>query len=200
LIRYVALAYVAILVIGPAGLILWRWFAPGMVEFFAWISTVAAISALQLSLFAVAIVVQLNVIFSVPTALVLACNRFRGKDLVQAVIDLPFAISPVIVAVALIRLWGSAWDRAGQHLRYVSVRHQRGRTGPARTGTDQEEAAATLDSRWWQTFWRIMLPFIRWGLMCCVVPTIARTLDEFGAVIMVSSNLPGSSQTLPLLV
>ena len=67
-------------------------------------------------------------------------------------------------------------------------------------GTDQEEAAATLGSQWWQTFWRITLPSIRWGLTYGVVLTVARTLGEYGAVIMVSSNLPGKSQTLTLLV
>ena len=67
-------------------------------------------------------------------------------------------------------------------------------------GTDQEEAAATLGSQWWQTFWRITLPSIRWGLTYGMVLTIARTLGEYGAVIMVSSNLPGKSQTLTLLV
>jgi sulfate transport system permease protein len=67
-------------------------------------------------------------------------------------------------------------------------------------GTDQEEAAATLGSQWWQTFWKVTLPSIRWGLTYGVVLTIARTLGEFGGVIMVSSNLPGVSQTLTLLV
>ena len=67
-------------------------------------------------------------------------------------------------------------------------------------GTDQEEAAATLGASWWQTFWRITLPSIRWGLTYGIVLTVARTLGEFGAVIMVSSNLPGTSQTLTLLV
>jgi sulfate transport system permease protein len=67
-------------------------------------------------------------------------------------------------------------------------------------GTDQEEAAATLGSSWWQTFWRITLPSIRWGLTYGIVLTTARTLGEYGGVIMVSSNLPGKSQTLTLLV
>ena len=67
-------------------------------------------------------------------------------------------------------------------------------------GTDQEEAAATLGSSWWSTFWRITLPSIRWGLTYGIVLTVARTLGQFGAVIMVSSNLPGQSQTLTLLV
>ena len=67
-------------------------------------------------------------------------------------------------------------------------------------GTDQEEAAATLGSGWWQTFWRVTLPSIRWGLTYGVVLTVSRTLGEYGAVVMVSANLPGRSQTLTLLV
>ncbi|NDJ92026.1 sulfate ABC transporter, partial [Mycolicibacter kumamotonensis] len=99
LLRFVALVYVGLLLIVPVSLILWRSFAPGFGQFFAYISTPAAISALQLSLLVVAIVVPLNVIFGIPTALVLARNRFRGKGALQAIIDLPFAVSPVIVGV-----------------------------------------------------------------------------------------------------
>src|SRR6195952_528897 len=219
LIRYVALAYVLILVVVPVGLILWRTFTPGVGTFFASITTPAAISALQLSLLVVAIVVPLNVIFGIPTALVLARNRFRGKGVLQAIIDLPFAVSPVVVGVALILLWGSAglfgfvendlgfkiiFGFPGIVLAsiFVTVPFVIREVEPVlhELGTDQEEAAATLGSAWWQTFWRITLPSIRWGLTYGVVLTIARTLGEFGAVIMVSSNLPGQSQTLTLLV
>jgi sulfate transport system permease protein len=107
LLRYLALGYLLVLLVVPVGLILWRTFTPGVGAFIDSITTPAAISALQLSLLVVAIVVPLNVIFGVPTALVLARNRFRGKSLLQAVIDLPFAVSPVVVGVALILLWGS---------------------------------------------------------------------------------------------
>jgi sulfate transport system permease protein len=217
--RYVALAYIGILVVVPAGLILWRSFAPGVGEFVASITTPAAISALQLSLLVVAIVVPLNVLFGVPTALVLARNRFRGKAALQAIIDLPFAVSPVVVGVALILLWGSAgafgfvendlglkiiFGLPGIVLAsiFVTVPFVIREVEPVlhELGTDQEQAAATLGSSWWQTFWRITLPSIRWGLMYGVVLTVARTLGEYGAVIMVSSNLPGTSQTLTLLV
>ena len=219
LLRYVALAYLLVLLIVPVGLILWRTFSPGVGTFIANITTPAAISALQLSLIVVAIVVPLNVLFGVPTALVLARNKFRGKSLLQAVIDLPFAVSPVVVGVALILLWGSAglfgfvendfgfkiiFGFPGIVLAsvFVTVPFVIREVEPVlhELGTDQEEAAATLGSSWWQTFWRITLPSIRWGLMYGVVLTVARTLGEFGAVIMVSSNLPGSSQTLTLLV
>ena len=217
--RYVALGYLFLLLIVPVGLILWRTFSPGVGAFFESISTPAALSALQLSLLVVAIVVPLNVIFGVPTALVLARNRFRGKSILQAIIDLPFAVSPVVVGVALILLWGSAgalgfvendigfkiiFGFPGIVLAsiFVTVPFVIREVEPVlhELGTDQEEAAATLGSQWWQTFWRITLPSIRWGLTYGIVLTVARTLGEFGAVIMVSSNLPGQSQTLTLLV
>jgi sulfate transport system permease protein len=217
--RYLALAYVLVLVIVPVGLILWRTFTPGVGEFFASITTPAAISALQLSLLVVAIVVPLNVIFGIPTALLLARKRFRGKSVLQAIIDLPFAVSPVVVGVALILLWGSsgilgfAENSLGFKIIFglpgivlasifVTVPFIIREVEPVlhELGTDQEQAAATLGATWWQTFWRITLPSIRWGLTYGIVLTVARTLGEFGAVIMVSSNLPGTSQTLTLLV
>jgi len=217
--RYLALAYIGILVIVPVGLILWRTFAPGFGAFISSITTPAALSALELSLIIVAIVVPLNVIFGVPTALVLARNKFRGKSVLQAIIDLPFAVSPVVVGVALILLWGTSgllgfvendWGLKiifgfpGLVLAsiFVTVPFVIREVEPVlhELGTDQEEAAATLGSQWWQTFWRITLPSIRWGLTYGIVLTVARTLGEFGAVIMVSSNLPGASQTLTLLV
>ncbi len=219
LLRLTALAYVGVLVVVPVSLILWRTFEPGLGTFVDSITTPAAVSALQLSLAVVAIVVPLNVIFGVPTALVLARNKFRGKSILQAIIDLPFAVSPVVVGVALILLWGSAglfgfvendlglkiiFSFPGIVLAsiFVTVPFVIREVEPVlhELGTDQEEAASTLGAQWWQTFWQITLPSIRWGLTYGIVLTIARTLGEYGAVIMVSSNLPGKSQTLTLLV
>ena len=219
LIRSIAVGYVLVLVVVPVGLILWRTFTPGVGAFFGSITTPAAVSALQLSLLVVAIVVPLNVIFGVPTALLLARKKFRGKGLLQAVIDLPFAVSPVVVGVALILLWGSAgllgvvehstglkiiFGLPGIVLAsiFVTVPFVIREVEPVlhELGTEQEEAAATLGATWWQTFWRVTLPSIRWGLTYGVVLTIARTLGEYGAVLMVSSNMPGKSQTLTLLV
>jgi len=219
LIRWIAMSYIAVLVLVPVGLILWRTFTPGFGSFVASITTPAAISALQLSLLVVAIVVPLNVLFGVPTALLLARRRFRGKSVLQAVIDLPFSVSPVVVGVALILLWGSSgilgfvendlgfkiiFGLPGIVLAsvFVTVPFVIREVEPVlhELGTEQEEAAATLGATWWQTFWRVTLPSIRWGLTYGIVLTVARTLGDYGAVLMVSSNLSGQSQTLTLLV
>jgi sulfate/thiosulfate transport system permease protein len=217
--RYAALAYVFVMLAVPVSVILWRTFRPGFDQFYGWVTTPAAISALHLTLLVVAIVVPLNVIFGVSTALVLARNRFWSKGILQAIVDLPFAVSPVIVGVAMIALWGSAGalgfveKNLGFKIIYgvpgivlatifVTMPFVVREVQPVlvELGTDQEDAAATLGSNWWQTFWRITLPSIKWGVTYGIVLTTARVLGEFGAVIMVSSNLPGNTQTLTLLV
>jgi sulfate/thiosulfate transport system permease protein len=219
LVRSVTLAYIGVMLIVPVSIILWRTFRPGFHQFYAWITTPAAISALQLSLLVVAVVVPLNVVFGVLTSLLLARGRFRGRAVLQAIVDLPFAVSPIIVGVALILLWGSAgalgfvendfgikiiFGLPGLILVsiFVTLPFVVREVQPVlqEVGTEQEQAAATLGSSSWQTFWRITLPTIRWGLIYGTVLTTARTLGEFGGVIMVSSNLPGESQTLTLLV
>jgi sulfate transport system permease protein len=216
--RVLALGYLVVLLVVPVALILWRTFAPGLGEFLDSVRTPAAIAALNLSLLIVAIVVPLNVVFGVATALALVRGRFRGRGLLQAVVDLPFAVSPIVVGVALILLWGAGgWFGFVEHagLRvifglpgmvlatlFVTLPFVVREVEPVlhEIGTEQEQAAATLGAGAWATFWRITLPAIRWGLTYGVVLTIARALGEFGAVIMVSSGFPGVSQTLTLLV
>jgi sulfate transport system permease protein len=216
--RVVALGYLFGLVAVPVGVILWRTFSPGIGTFWASVTTPAAISAFNLSVLIVAIVVPLNVVFGVTTALALVRGRFRGRGVLQAVVDLPFAVSPIVVGVALIMLWGvdgwfGALDRGGFRVIFglpgmvlatifVTLPFVVREVEPVlhEIGQEQEQAAATLGANGWQTFWRITLPAIRWGLTYGIVLTVARALGEFGAVIMVSSGFPGVSQTLTLLV
>ncbi|MBC9822457.1 sulfate ABC transporter permease subunit CysW [Terrabacter sp. MAHUQ-38] len=216
--RLVALGYLFVLLAVPIGVILWRSFSPGLSEFIASVSTPAARSAINLSLLIVVIVVPLNVVFGIATALALVRGRFRGRGLLQAVVDLPFAVSPIVVGVALIMLWGAggwfgALDQAGLKVIFglpgmviatifVTLPFVVREVEPVlhEIGQEQEQAASTLGANRWQTFWRITLPAIRWGLTYGVVLTVARALGEFGAVIMVSSGFPGVSQTLTLLV
>lgn len=216
--RVIALVYLFFLLVVPVALIFYRSFEHGIAQFWEWITTPAAISALQLSLLIVVIVVPLNVIFGVFTALAIVRGRFRGRAVIEAIVDLPFAVSPIVVGVALILLWGyGGWFGGLESLGFrvifglpgmvlatlfVTLPFVVREVEPVlrEIGTEQEEAAATLGANGWQTFWRITLPAIRWGLSYGVVLTVARSLGEYGAVIMVSSNLPGVSQTLTLLV
>lgn len=216
--RTLALIYLAVLVALPVGTILWRTVEPGLGQFWEWITTPAAVSALQTSLLIVAITVPLNVVFGIVVALGLVRGRFPGKSLVQAVVDLPFAVSPVIVGVALIMLWGTdGWFGGVEVLGFRVIFGLPGMvlatvfvTLPfivrevepvlREIGTEQEQAASTLGASPWQTFRRITLPSIRWGLSYGIVLTVARSLGEFGAVIMVASGFAGGGQTLTLLV
>ena len=216
--RVVALGYLVVLLVFPIVVILYRTFGEGVGAFIDSITTPAAISALQLSLLIVAIVVPVNVVFGVVTALALVRGRFPGRRLIQGIVDLPFAISPIIVGVSLIMLWGvHGWfgglEKTGFKVIFalpgivlatifVTLPFVVREVEPVlhEIGDDQEQAAATLGASKWQTFWRITLPSIRWGLTYGIVLTVARSLGEFGAVIIVSSNFAGSSRTLTLLV
>jgi sulfate ABC transporter, permease protein CysW len=216
--RTIALAYIFILVIVPIAAILYRTFEHGFFTFWEWITTPAAISALQISLLIVAITVPLNVIFGIVVSLALVRGNFPGKGIIQAIVDLPFSVSPVIVGVSLILLWGhGGWFGGLENLGFrvifafpgmvlatifVTLPFIVREVEPVlrEIGTDQEQAAATLGATGWQTFSRITLPSIRWGLVYGIILTVARSLGEFGAVIMVASNFAGGGQTLTLLV
>jgi len=216
--RTIVLAYLFVLLLMPIAVILYRTFEHGFVTFYHAISTPAAISALNLSLIIVAIVVPINVVFGIVTALALVRGRFPGRGLLQSVVDLPFAVSPIVVGVSMILLWGAnGWfggiESTGFRVIFglpgmviatifVTLPFVVREVEPVlhEIGEEQEQAAATLGASKWQTFTRITLPAIRWGLTYGIVLTVARALGEFGAVIMVSSGIPGQSQTLTLLV
>lgn len=217
-VRTLALAYLAVLVVVPVGMIGYRALAPGLTDFAASVSTPAAIAAFNLTLLLIAIVVPLNVVLGTVAALVLVRGRFRGKAAIQALLDLPFAVSPVVVGVSLIALWGAGgWfgALAGAGVRvifalpgmvlataFVTVPFVVRELEPVlrELGTEAEQAAATLGAGHWQTFWRITVPALRWGLLYGTLLTVSRGLGEYGAVLLVSSNLPGVSRTLTLLV
>ena len=190
--RTLALGYLAVLLAFPIVTILWRTFQPGLGAFWDAIRTPAAISALNLTVLIVAIVVPLNVVFGVVTALVLARGRFPGRRPLSGIVDLPFAVSPIVVGVALIMLWGADGWFGG--LEALGVKVIFGLPGMViatlfvtlpfvvrevepvlrEIGTEQEQAAATLGASAWQTFSRITLPAIRWGLTYGIVLTAAR--------------------------
>jgi sulfate transport system permease protein len=213
--RSVALGYLALLLIVPIGLIFFRTFEHGVGAVWDSITTPAAISAFWLTLGVTAIAVPLNTIFGVLCALALARGRFRGKAILDAMIDLPFAISPVVVGLALILVYGrGAWlgDLPFQVIFavpgivlatvFISVPFVVREVTPVlrEVGDDQEQAASTLGASRWQAFWRVTLPSIRWGVAYGVVLSVARCIGEFGAVSVVSGKISGETETLTLLV
>lgn len=216
--RTVALGYLAALLLVPLVMIFQRSFERGLGAFLDQVSTPASISAIQLSLTIVAFVVPIDIVFGLVTALALARGRFRGRGLVQAVVDLPFAVSPVVVGVSLTLLWGvHGWFGGlaahGIHVIFslpgmvlatvfVTLPFVVREVEPVlvEIGQEQEQAAATLGASRAQIFRRITLPSIRWGLAYGIVLTVARALGEFGALIVVAGGVPGHSQTLTLLV
>jgi sulfate transport system permease protein len=215
--RTVALAYLALLLLLPLGLVFYRTFEHGAATAWTWMTTPAAISALWLSILIAIIAVPLNTVFGIGAALLLVRGRGRGRAVLDAVIDLPFVVSPVIVGLALLLVYGQSGWFSGVlgHAQiiyavpgmiiatvFVSLPFVVREVAPVlvEVGDEQEQAAATLGASAWQTFRRITLPSIRWGVAYGVVLSTARALGEIGAVLVVSSNVGGSTLTLPLLI
>ena len=212
--RVAALGYLAVLLVVPVGLVFYRTFEPGIGAVYDSVTTPAAISAFWLTIEIAAIAVPLNTVFGVLTALVLVRGRFRGKWLLDALIDLPFAISPIVVGLSLILVYGAGgwielpfqvlFSLPGMVLAtiFVCLPFVVREVEPVlrEIGDEQEQAAATLGASRWQTFWRVTLPAIRYGVAYGVVLTTARAIGEFGAVSVVSGKIAGETETLTLLV
>jgi sulfate transport system permease protein len=217
--RFLALGYLGLLLAAPVGLVTFRTFEDGFGPAWEAVTTPEAIHAFWLTILMVVVAVPINTVFGVTTAIVLVRQEFRGKALMNAAIDLPFAVSPVVIGLALILVYGQGgwfggwlteqgiqviFSTPGMILAtiFVSLPFVVREVVPVlrEIGTEQEQAASTLGASWWPTFWRVTLPAIRWGVGYGVVLATARALGEFGAVSVVSGKLQGQTETLTLFV
>lgn len=214
-----ALAFFGLFLLLPLLTVFAEALRKGWTVYFAALVDPDALSAIVLTLLVAAIAVPLNLVFGVAAAWAIAKFNFRGKQLLTTLIDLPFSVSPVVAGLIYVLLFGAQgwfgpWLIAhdvkivfavpGLVLATVFV------TFPfvAREliplmeaqGRDEEEAAIVLGASGWQTFWRVTLPNVKWGLLYGVILCNARAMGEFGAVSVVSGHIRGRTNTLPLYV
>jgi sulfate transport system permease protein len=217
--RGVALLYLLAVLVGPLAVVFYRTFEHGVGPAWDAVSTPETLHAFKLTLIIAAIAVPANTVFGVICALAIVRRRFPGKGLVNAFVDLPLALSPVVVGLSLFLLYGDdGWlgGWLGRHgievlfalpsmviaTVFVSLPFVAREVVPTlrEIGDEQEQAARTLGASGWQTFRRVTLPAIRWAVIYGVVLTTARCLGEYGAVAVVSGRLQGETETATLRV
>jgi len=217
--RSVALVYLLFLLVLPVGLICWRTFENGIGPVVDALTNESAVNAFKLTLEVAIPAVIANTVFGIGAAILLARHSFVGKRVFNALIDLPLAVSPVVVGLALILVYGrfspiGGWlsDRGvdvifavpGMVLAtiFVSLPLVVRAVEPVleEVGIEQEQAAWTLGATTWQAFRRVTIPAIRWALAYGMVLALARCLGEYGAVAVVSGNLVDQTQTATLYV
>ncbi|MGI0492501.1 sulfate ABC transporter permease subunit CysW [Alkalinema pantanalense CENA528] len=215
----IAVSFLVLVLYIPALNVFVAAFSKGVGPFLHNLTSPESLFAIQLTVLLAVIAVPLNTIFGLCAAWAIARHKFPGRAFVLSVIDLPFSISPVVAGLMIMLLYGrQGWF--GEFLTshdikivfavpgmaiataFVSMPFVAREVIPVleEAGADQEEAAKTLGANDWQTFWRVTLPNIRWGLLYGLILTNARAMGEFGAVSVVSGNIAQKTQSLPLFV
>ena len=215
----IAIGFLTLFLFVPLAAVFYEALRKGWDAYFAALVERDALSSIKLTLLVAAIAVPANLVFGVAAAWAIAKFEFRGKNLLTTLIDLPFSVSPVISGLIYVLIFGAqGWFGAALKAHDVQVIFALPGivlatifvTFPfvAREliplmqsqGTEEEEAAIVLGARGWQTFWRVTLPNIKWGLLYGVILCNARAMGEFGAVSVVSGHIRGQTNTMPLHV
>lgn len=215
----IALLFLGLIVILPLVSVFAEAFKKGAAVYFKALTEPDALSALKLTLLVAAIAVPVNTLFGVAAAWAISNFRFRGKQILVTLIDLPFAVSPVIAGLIYVLMFGAhgflgPWlDERGVQIIFatpgiilatvfVTVPFVARELIPLMQaqGVQEEEAAASLGAKGWQIFRRVTLPNIKWGLLYGIILCNARAMGEFGAVSVVSGHIRGYTNTLPLHV
>lgn len=215
LLRFTALGYLALLLVLPVAMVFGRAFENGVGAAWDSVTTPEAKHAFLITILITAIVVPANTVFGIACAIAIVRHRFPGKGLVNAIVDLPLALSPIVVGLAFLLLFGTGgwlhdvpfdvvFALPGMVLAtiFVSLPFVVREVVPVlrEIGIEQEQAASTLGASSWQTFRRVTLPAIRWAVAYGIVLTTARALGEFGAVSVVSGRIVGKTETMTLHV
>jgi sulfate/thiosulfate transport system permease protein len=212
-----SLAFVFLMLVLPLGVIFWEAFRKGFSAYLSAFQDRYAMRAITMTCLAAGIAVPINLVFGIAASWAIAKYSFHGKALLIALIDLPFAISPVISGLVYILVFGiQGW--LGKWLEGYGIQVIFAVPGIVlatifvtfpfvareliplmqEQGSEEEWAAISLGASGWQTFWRVTLPNIKWGILYGVLLCNARAMGEFGAVSVVSSNIRGGTNTLPL--
>jgi sulfate transport system permease protein len=213
----ISILFLGLLLIAPLGAVLAQAFAKGVGPYLHSFADPDTHSAIKLTLLTAAIVVPINTVFGICAAWAIAKFEFRGKSLLITLIDLPFAVSPVIAGLILVLVfgvqgWFGSWLVENDHAiifalpgivlatMFVTFPYVARELIPLmqQQGSEEEEAAITLGAGAWTTFLRITLPKIKWALMYGVILCNARAMGEFGAVSVVSGHIRGYTTTMPL--
>ncbi len=220
LMRAVVIVYLFLLVAWPVSLVVTNTFENGTESITLLLEDPDMITALRLTIIVALISVVINTVFGVTMSLLLVRYEFPGKRILSALIDLPLSVSPIVVGLALVLVYGGrdgyfgpSLESAGLQVIFATPGVIMATTFVAlplvirevvpvleEIGTDQEQAASSLGATGRQTFWRITLPAIKWAVVYGVVLSLARSLGEFGAVKVVSGNLLGETRTATLVV